>query len=272
MNEAWEPSDINDDLAYRIKKSIYCELIQATRVFNSQERELFGKKLSRLPKDWGAQMTLTLTVDETSSINPSGSYNRNISSAFDPLAPNKSVTQSLVLPFTTQASTQAVRTDSFYSFYTIQELVRNRYIDTTCGEYDQKTNTLNPLDRSGSSYLLSGNLGIYAWMKGALLANNTIPTSKLPSSAKPLDVLQYTIKFVVVTSAGFNPMWKLAPVSTGIGGSPLVSGNRTRSHQLLLTLGPTSEAAGRNGPAPPSISLHNYGQLELAFTNALQQK
>lgn len=262
LNEAWEPADLNDELIYRIKKSIYCELTNAIKSYGQDKYVLKGKPANSIPDNWGVQLTLTMTSDETSSLNPSGSYNRNIHPAADPLAPNGSVAQSFSLPFTTQLSSQAVRMDTAYSFFTIKEILRKKPIDTTCHEYNADEDKFYNLDRSGSSLLLSGNVGIASWLKGALVANNALPSSPLMKPKEiNLEVLQYSIKFVVITAGSVNPTWKLAPVSTAVGGLPLLSGNRTRTHQLLVTLGPAETEGGKNQPSGQSVSLHSSGQF-----------
>lgn len=270
INEAWEPTDVDDRLVYRIVKSVRCELVTAAL---EMHRATFIKnqKVARyLPDDWGAQLTLTLTADETGALHPSGSYNRNISAARDPLAPGGSVAQSLSLPFTTELSSQASRTDTYYSFYTVPELVRNRALPTVCAEFNPATQRVDlPLDRTGSSYLLSGQLGIRDWMYKALKLAE-IPSSETPSSEK-LKVLQYHIKFVVMTSATANPLWKLAPVTTGVGGQPLISTNRTRTHDLLLTIGPADIEKGKSRPVGAAVSLHTTGQLEQAISSGFRQ-
>ncbi|WP_411901901.1 hypothetical protein [Methylorubrum thiocyanatum] len=276
LNEGWEPADIDDDLAYRITKSVRCELITAVKTHgsplytNNSTPGIEAYYEKRLPDDWGAQLTLTLTVDEKSSLNPSGSYTRNISSEADVPAPGGSVAQSFSLPFTTQLSSQAVRTDTYYNFYTVAELIRERPIDTPCHRFNPLTGQADlPLDRSGSSYLLQGNLKIGDWLKGALKASRYIPSSKLPDK-KNLEVLQYDIKFVVLTEGTVNPLWKLAPVSTGIGGLPLASTNRTRTHQMLLTFGPTEKTDGKSSPVQTAVNLHTSGQLQNAVNTGIR--
>ena len=271
INEAWQPADVDDDLIYRIVKSIRCEIITASREFH-EEKYTDGPRIDRLlPDDWGVQFTLTLTADEKSSVNPSGSYNRNISSATDILAPGGKVAQSLILPFSVGVSSQAVRTDTYYFFYTVPELVRQRALPTECGEWNPVTKRVDlPLDRSGSSYLLSGQLGVRSWMSKALAVNRGIPQSKSPAG-KNLQVLQYQIKFVVDTLLSANPMWKLAAVSTGVGGQPLFSADRTRTHDMLLTLGPTDVSKGGVVPVGPAVALHTTGQFEQAVSNGFRQ-
>ena len=53
------------------------------------------------------------------------------------------------------------------------------------------------------------------------------------------------IKFIIITSGNVQPTWKLVQVSANTGGTPFFSSGRTRTHDLILTIGPpTSRTAG----------------------------
>ena len=46
------------------------------------------------------------------------------------------------------------------------------------------------------------------------------------------------IKFVIISSGTVNPTWKLVNLSANTGSSPLFSTGRTRTHDLIITIGP----------------------------------
>lgn len=59
------------------------------------------------------------------------------------------------------------------------------------------------------------------------------------------DSVSIEIKFIIITSGNVQPTWKLVQVSANTGGTPFFSSGRTRTHDLILTIGPpTSRTAG----------------------------
>ncbi len=60
------------------------------------------------------------------------------------------------------------------------------------------------------------------------------------SGTKP-DTLTIEIKFIVVTSGNVTPTWKLVRVSANTGAIPLLATGRTRTHDLIITLGPPTQ-------------------------------
>ena len=58
--------------------------------------------------------------------------------------------------------------------------------------------------------------------------------------SKKIDVYSYEIKFVIVSNGSVTPTWKLVHVSANSGALPFVSAGRTRTHDLILTFGPSA--------------------------------
>lgn len=257
LHEDWEEADISDRLVYRIQKSIYCELRTAISHLGPLQAYYRTGYVDNIPDDWGVQTTLQLQVDETGAVNPTVT-----------LIPSAT----LSLPLTAQLSSQATRIDKYYSFFSVRDMKKEiKEGDTACTQGDGSA-----LDHHGSSFLLSGDLGIEAWMKGALDARAAIPSSQFPNSqTTKLDVISYDIKFIVITSGSINPTFKFAKVATG-GGVPLLSGNRSRTHDLLVTLGPTvlskpsPHALPSVFPAGAATNVHLTGEIQQAFSSALQ--
>ena len=86
------------------------------------------------------------------------------------------------------------------------------------------------------------------------------------------DVLSYDVMFIVITAATANARLKEVRFFTG-NGTPLFSGNRTRTNDLLLTLGPSIERkTGKGtfaGPSDTAFSLHANGEFGQALSGAL---
>jgi hypothetical protein len=51
------------------------------------------------------------------------------------------------------------------------------------------------------------------------------------------------LKFVILSSGNVNPSWKLVQVSENTGSSPLFGVNRTRTHDLIISVGPDQSSA-----------------------------
>lgn len=267
LHEAWEEADVNDPLAQRIKQSIFCELRKAIIAEKDQVNKVNGKSSPAIPDNWGAQVTISLQVDETGALNPGITYTTQFWAA-----------HTFTLGAGGTVSSQATRIDKYYSFFDLKDLKPAiQPGDTTCMEYDEHGNPV-PLDRHGSSYLLSGNLGIDSWLKGALISQNALPSSELPKSlANKADVLSYDVKFIVITSANASPTWRFVKLTAG-SNTPFVSANRTRTHELILTLGPSVDVTtiqnGKkktvSGPGQDAYSVHLSSEIGQAVGSAVR--
>jgi hypothetical protein len=107
--------------------------------------------------------------------------------------------------------------------------------------------------------LLRADLGISDYLfkavrSMAIIHSQAHEKGKLAGAVKvaKFDVFSYQVKFVVVTSAGVNPVLKLTSLGTGVGGQPLLSMGRTRTHELILTFGP-----GKDVPTLAALQVHN---------------
>ena len=77
-------------------------------------------------------------------------------------------------------------------------------------------------------------------------------------SIKP-DTVSYEIKFVIVSSGNVTPTWKLVRFSANTASSPLFNVGRTRTHDLIITIGPNSNATD---------NVHLANQIGSAVSNA----
>jgi hypothetical protein len=252
------------ELELNIKEKVYCE-IWASVV---QEK-------ASLPAHWGVQFTLDLQVDETGALNPGVSFITPMHAGItnfvgEFLAPSGSLLQTVTYPFvsTPQSynlgiggtlSSQATREDKFQSYWDLDKLVRG---NTQCPS----------TYRSGSSPLLTNDLGIRTWLHDALFAQRLYPSSRLSPDSDTVykqDILSYHVRFLVITSGNGTPTWKLVRIATGNGNLPLASINRTRAHDLLITFGP-SYKAGKE-PSTPSLmaaNSHLAQEIGIAISNS----
>ncbi len=260
----------------QIKLAIFCELREAvrdTRRPGVTPRRFYGGRYITtsedllVPDTWGAQVTLTLTVDESTKFTPGLGFNE--------------LDKSFSFGLGGVLSSQAVRIDTYDSFYTVHDLA------TVYDEEKQICN--NPPDNLGprttsSPFFVYSDLGIRGWLPQAAATNNFIRSSRsaLSGEGPPLtsgsfasDAISYDIKFVIDTSIGATPTWILKRVSS----QSTLSLSRTRTHQLLVTLGPaeTETVKGRKGQPIVSSSLslrsnnvHFSRQIGDAVGQALQ--
>jgi hypothetical protein len=161
LHEVWEQADVSDPtFVERIKQSIYCELRKAVTAEMGQSAPPNGTGKA-IPDDWGAQITLSLEVDETGALSAAGTRAVGIG------GPNL-----FTLGLGATLSSQATRTDKYYSYFSAVQLKQPLTPpDTSCIQFDISGRAVE-LSHDGSSPLISGNLGIDTWLKGALTQQN----------------------------------------------------------------------------------------------------
>lgn len=222
----------NGALAFKIKAKVYCDIVDAVVATRSE---------GILPTGWAVQTTLDLQVDESSSFNPGVTLT-------EPLRASGTFTLGLggVL------SSQGTRGEKFGAYWNLDKL-RSR-TGNPCRSDEERV--------SGSSLLLS-ELGVTEWLRDSLKSRFYLPSST-GEKGDPFfkqDFLSYHVRFVVVSSGGISPTWKLVRISTG--GLPLVAAGRTRTHDLLLTFGPTFKAGEPN----LAINSHAAQDFGIAVSN-----
>jgi hypothetical protein len=124
-------------------------------------------------------------------------------------------------------SSDATRVNTINAYYLVSDLERARCSDEA---------------RPNGLFLLQSDLKLSEWLFDAVSASmtNTIDFSNTVL-AVPQNVLQHEVKFQIVTSATLNPSWMLTRLAINSGGT-LFSAGRTRTNDLIITLGPASPA------------------------------
>jgi hypothetical protein len=257
--------DATGVLEKRIKETVYCDLKKAVIAATERLRSSRdGKVIDALPDSWGVQMTINLQVDETGALNPGATLIQTLPTEVLSF-PNRvpvSAPQSFNLGFGGTLSSQATRIDKYSFYYSVGDLKKRLGdADTSCSG-----------GRDGSSFLVTGDLGISQWLIDALTLENDYPSSQPPPSPpraaggpnagssgnSKQDVLSYQVKFLIVTSGNVTPTWKLVRISANTGNAPLASLNRTRTHDLLITFGPTD---GKGQPGSIASNAHLSSEI-----------
>jgi hypothetical protein len=249
IKEAWDGPRGTEQIEFEIKKRVYCDLREAVRKADNipyfVEDRATGRRIRKpiIPDQWGAQISLLLQVDEAGALNPGVALTEPLRNAITPFS-NGNVTspQSFSLGLGGTLSSTATRIDKFDPYYPIAFLRKPDTKDSPC--YPQNDPFLaNGQVPASSSLLLQSDLGIDRWLEEAMFTNVFLPSVN-PGASKNKDTpdtVSLEIKFIVVSSANVNPTWKLVRVTANNGNAPLLSAGRTRTHDLIITIGPSNE-------------------------------
>ena len=252
-------------IEFEIRKRIYCELREAVQAANEYATvtTIGGRAVDArqyLPPDWGAQVSISLEVDESASLNPGLALNTPMPTAmsfFGALAP-VATPQSFVQNLGGSLSSTATRIDKFNPYYTIE------YLGLAGSDENVCMPGKDPFARKGSepaasSPIIESRLGLREWLVGALFGNNQIPSvsepivypsasrkragrnaksPKGPTITPTPDTLSIEVRFVIVSSGNATPTWKLVRVSANTGSTPFFAIGRTRTHDVIITIGP----------------------------------
>lgn len=238
-----------------IVQNVACEVQNAVYDVINTDKADFRKKAipwrqTSWLDGWGVQVTLNLTVDETSGINPTASW----------VAPGLSAPSSIFnLDGGLNLSADATRTDTLNAYYSVQELVKRR---------------CSPESRPGGLFLMQSDLKLKEWLLYVTMLQGTgeIALPNDPEGPLKQNVISHEVKFVVVSSGTLTPGWKLTDLSINQSGSFLSAG-RTRTHDLIITLGPMDKALlakGLKAPASAAANIHFAAQIGTAITSGIR--
>ncbi len=214
-------------LVQKIVQSIHCEVEKAVTDVRKQDkniqRAVFKKTgivqplLTDWLLGWGAQMQISLIVDEKSAVGPSGSW---------------SPMKTFFLGSGANISSEATRIETLNYYYLVKDLINAH--EASCFS-DIK-------DAATGSLLVDSDLKLEEWLLAVVLGQGTgeIP---LPAATPQNGLITaknaftHEVKFEIVTSGNITPMWTLA-LSTINPTGPFFSASRDRTHDLLITFGP----------------------------------
>jgi hypothetical protein len=303
--------DATEHMEKQIKYAIFCELREAvtyTRGPLGPHDQYFsdGKPQQdegTLPLNWGAQVTLTFTIDESTKLAPGVSlktpmHNAPVNFAGETIGATGALAavtygplsfmQSYAFGLGGVLSSAANRIDTFDTYYSIKELaVFNP--DLEICTHPPAIKEFGPQSNS-SPFLVRSNLGIKEWLPQAVSSSNFLRSSRIaetgvgprvPFGNFAADTISYHIKFTVVSSINATPTWNLVRVATT--SNPLVDTGRTRTHELLITIGPGADSKGAGSkpaatprgapvlsPSSEAFAVHQAQLIGNAVANALR--
>jgi hypothetical protein len=256
VGEAWEDVRITSDMELSIKQNIFCETVEAIR---------FAKRITvegrpALPDDFGVQMQIALTVDESGAVNPGVTYTDPLKNA---IANGASVAQSFSLAAGGTLSSAATRTDTTYSYYNVGKISAKGANVEICSD-----EMLDPIRQRMGPFFKS-DLGIKDYLSQVLPGMNLFKSSVAAKGGAgktaKLDVFSYEIKFVVITNGNITPTWKLVNITANSGNLPLINIGRTRTHDLILTFGPGVDR-------PTDFALQTHFTTQIVQSNRRQRQ
>jgi hypothetical protein len=199
--------------------------------------------------NWGAQMALTLTVEEKSTLNPV--------SVLTPVSPPTAI---FTLGLGAAASSDAIRKETLNFYYTVDQLRSGRL----CPD----PNNLEPY-APRDSLLLQNDLRVTEWLLDVIMAVGTREIG-VPIDAKSIlkqNVIAHEVKFEVVTSGNITPAWKLLRATVNQSGT-FLSASRDRTHDLTITFGPIDPTQKNGGLIPIAENIHVISLFGLAAGSA----
>jgi hypothetical protein len=218
-----------------IVQSVHCEMGNALKDVRNYDLETAKKYHQKPITDfllrWGTEMTLTLTIDEKSSLAPNLTWM--------PPSPASSV---FTLGAGLGGAADATRTEKMSFYYLVSTLLKEPYCATGVQQGDE------------NSLLVRSDLKLKEWLQDYLSAVGTKEGQPPVTASGALKdtVLSHDIKFDITTSGNVTPSWKLTRATVNPTG-PFFSTSRDRTHDLTITLGP-GDPTGFTGYAAPAAS------------------
>jgi hypothetical protein len=163
---------------------------------------------------WGVQISLTLTIDEKSVLNPAVNWL--------PPSPPSSLFN---LNAGATLSADAQRVDKIGYFFAVSELKRLQACPAE--------------DRYRGPFILESDLKLFQWLQATMISINNRDTPGPQDQNGPYksNVLSHEVKFDIVSTGTATPGWKLTRATINQTGN-FLSVTRDRTQDLTITFGP----------------------------------
>jgi hypothetical protein len=245
IEELWgSPADVSIKVN-AIVGQVQCELREAV-LYLLAEDERVAQLNPRLPngkldlklqwlKKWSAQVTLTLTIIESTALNPGATLNTPLNNGNIRYGSTTiTVPQSYSFGIGGTLSSAATRIDTITDIYNLNDFATGK---PTPGR------TCVPAKHANGDLFVQSDLKLKQWLSEAVLGLYTETLEKFPTkpdTSVKNGFLSHDIKFEIISSGNLTPTWKLVRVSTNNGNLPLFSTSRDRTQDLAITMGPTA--------------------------------
>jgi hypothetical protein len=227
-----------------IVKNIKCELHRGVQTALD---ELGESPRSRFLKDWGAQVQLKITADEMSGLTPGATLTTPLENSVKvfPVGGNVVSPQSVSLGLGLSGTAHATRVETISFTYSFQDLLA----EGRRGPCNYENGVMIQSDLK---------IGQFIYDKMLIATDPGAAAAFISKKASPFTVFSDQITFVASFGGSVTPTWKFARVSVDPTGT-LFNATRTRTHDVLITLGPAKQATP-NSPAVLSTAaqaVHN---------------
>jgi hypothetical protein len=190
--------------------------------------------------DWGVSVTITLTFEDQSALNPGVSLTTPLQNkvfAF-PSGGNVTSPQSFALGLGGAGTGNATRQETIQFTYT------NKVLLKWARERARIENTENFCDRTNKGIMINSDLKIdqFIYDKMSINSNGNVFD---PANVKspPFNTFQEQLTFVASLNANATPTWKFARITANTT-SPLLTATRTDTDALTITFGQVYPSAG----------------------------
>ena len=220
IQEIYQTNEQGKDLVQAVITNVTCEVQDAVDA-------LYKTRTTSFMDTWGVQINLLLTIEEQTTVAPSVGW-----------FPNKIFSLNAGVGGTADAT----RIDKINSYYTIKEL--------------KDKHACIPQLRPGGDRLMASDLKLKNWLSDAVAAGDTGEIHFDQSAAfKSSGVLSHEVRFLVTTTGSVSPSWKLSRVVSVDPTGNLLSTRRDRTHDLIITFGPTDDSGKHPGTTAANSTL-----------------
>jgi hypothetical protein len=221
-------------LVQKLLQGVTCELRDAVNDFYQKQQ-----RAHLFLDSWGAQLTLTLTVEEKGELNPTAMWMPGMFSLF----------------FGVDLSSDATRIETINSFRTIQEI--------------RTLNSCSSGERPTGPFILQSDLRLEDLLFGSQVSTDTGQVNLAETAkAEGKNVIQHEVKFLVTSSGSLTPTWKLSRIWSVNQTGVFISALRNRTQDLLITLGATDQTGTALGT--PAANLALSAQIGAAVSNGVR--
>jgi hypothetical protein len=283
LQEFYEPPDRARIKVENLVAHVECEVITGVQsvLLTDQDLAIERKRanlkqeevLSELKK-WAAQITLTLTVDEKSTLNPGIAFNQIYPNATSRFLTQPSVItpQSFSLGLAGAFSSEAARKETLSLYLDFKTFTDTKSLVLARAQRDSGQQP--PCNEIGGIFI-DGDLKFKDWLFAATLPaaveggieQNYIKSLESEEKVAKKDVLSHEVTFVVLYGANVTPTLKLVNFSANPGTSPLFGVQRTNTQDVIITLGPPQQGQTLSTAAQNTTLA---SQIGLAVANAIR--
>jgi hypothetical protein len=262
IQEFWgDPNDV----AFKvnaISSQVECELSEAVGYLEAFDAAHPPPKLGWL-QGWVAQVTLTLTILESTALNPGVTLNTPLNNGTITYGKNViTAPQSSSFGLGGTLSSAGTRTDAITAVYRISDLAK------------AQGRSCIPPTPNGTLFIES-DLKLKQWLIQAIFPEfmGTVQYPSVSSANVKNGFISHEVSFKIVSSGNATPTWKLVRVSANSGSLPFVNVDRERTQDLLITLGPPQSGTPQKGPpalAPAALNSALAAQIGAAVATAIK--